>query len=61
MVADDGFDRKPLIDRNTDSFCRRALRSDLLWFSCGTCRRSRISPCISLRFFCNQAQQASCR
>lgn len=54
------FDRVLLIDRKNDKFCRLICLFDPPLFSYGTCRRSRISPCTSWRFYDNQAQLASC-
>lgn len=51
--------REPLIDRRNDKSFRRLSPCGLLWFSCGTCTRSRISPCISWRFDENQVLPAS--
>uniref|UniRef100_A0A2P2LR96 SANT DNA-binding domain-containing protein n=1 Tax=Rhizophora mucronata TaxID=61149 RepID=A0A2P2LR96_RHIMU len=51
--------QKLLIDQKTDKFCLQTYPSGLLWFVCGTCRRSQISPCISWNFGYNQAQLIS--
>lgn len=58
IELEDGF-REPLIDRRNDKSFRRLSPCGLLWFSCGTCTRSRISPCISSRFDDNQVLPAS--
>uniref|UniRef100_A0A2P2LRA5 Uncharacterized protein n=2 Tax=Rhizophora mucronata TaxID=61149 RepID=A0A2P2LRA5_RHIMU len=55
----DDFGQKLLIDQKTGKFCPQIYLSGLLWFACGTCRRSRISPCISWDLGYNQAQQVS--
>ena len=39
-----------LIDQRTGMFCHLVCHFDLLLFSCGTCRRSRISLCTSWHF-----------
>ena len=51
--------RKLLIGQKIDTFFHLLSLCDLLWFFCGTCTRSRISPCISWRFDYNQVLPAS--
>lgn len=54
-VKTDGDDQELLIDRKNGSSYHLVLWLGRLWFSCGTCKRSRISPCISWRFDENRA------
>ena len=48
-----------LTDRKNDKSFHRVSPCGLLWFFCGICTRSRISPCISSHFDYNQALPAS--
>lgn len=46
---------KLLIHQKTCKFCLRIYQFGLLWFACGICISSRISPCISWHSDDNQA------
>lgn len=58
-LNDDDDDQGLLIDQKTCNACLRAFPCGHLLFSCGICRGSRISLCISWHFDYNQAQLVS--
>lgn len=54
-----GWLLKLVIDQKICKFFHRLLKFDLLWFSCGIYKRSRISLCIFWHFDDSQAQLIS--